>query len=152
MHVNLQCEANGTLANLIRQMSSLSTHAENIFGELYHEAMRLEHRTQNLAVRLDRLRANVARLPDEQDDAGRSHSLTTLMMRMHVDRSPAGSLQEALLRKQFRSTQLVDQQSLSRHTMPDAMAQQHARLDTPPDLDALNVFRLDVFLRIFLTQ
>lgn len=33
----LQCVTNGTLANLIRQLSSLSRHAEQIFSDIHRE-------------------------------------------------------------------------------------------------------------------
>jgi WAS protein family, member 3 len=35
----LACVANGTLANLIRQLSSLSHHAEQIFTDIHREGL-----------------------------------------------------------------------------------------------------------------
>lgn len=63
----LECTANGTLANLVRQLSSLSRHAENIFGEIFHEAMKLEHRTNSVNVRLERLTRTVTQLDSTED-------------------------------------------------------------------------------------
>lgn len=65
----LECVANGTLANLVRQLSSLSRHAEHLFGELYHEAIKLDHKTNTLATRIDRLTGKVTQL-DSNDEEG----------------------------------------------------------------------------------
>ena len=57
--------------------------------------------------------------------------------------NPPVHLRDSHLRKPFKSNTLIDQQSLSRQTMPVAMAECYARCDRPPDLDSLNVFRTD---------
>jgi hypothetical protein len=51
----LECVANGTMANLIRQLSSLSSHAEQIFREVHHETVKLDHKTNTLFLRVERL-------------------------------------------------------------------------------------------------
>lgn len=56
----LECVANGTLANLIRQLSSLSSHAESMFREIYDEILRIDTRTNNLFLRVERLSQKVA--------------------------------------------------------------------------------------------
>lgn len=61
-HHELECVSNGTLANLVRQLSSLSKHAENIFGELFHEALKIEHKTESLSSRVERLTMKVGQL------------------------------------------------------------------------------------------
>lgn len=65
----LQCVANGTLANLIRQLSSLSRHAEHIVGDIYHEAMKLDHKSNLLQQRIERLTAKVDLL-DSNNEQG----------------------------------------------------------------------------------
>ena len=51
----LQCVSNGTLANLIRQLSSLSRHAEQIFSDVHREILKIDHRTNTLFLRVERL-------------------------------------------------------------------------------------------------
>ena len=58
----LECVTNNTLANVIRQLSSLSRHAEDMFGELLAEAGRFYHRANRLHDRVDRLKVKVTRL------------------------------------------------------------------------------------------
>jgi WAS family protein len=55
----LQCVANGTLANLIRQLSSLSHHAEQIFSDVHREILKIDHRTNTLFLRVERLAQKV---------------------------------------------------------------------------------------------
>lgn len=71
----LECVANGTLANLVRQMSSLSRHAEDIFGELFREAVKIEHKTSILFNRIDRIALKVTQL-DSNVEEGKTLSLT----------------------------------------------------------------------------
>uniref|UniRef100_A0A915JHI5 Uncharacterized protein n=1 Tax=Romanomermis culicivorax TaxID=13658 RepID=A0A915JHI5_ROMCU len=121
----LECVSNGTLANLVRQMSSLSKHAEDIFGELCREAMKIEHKTQSFFNRIDRISAKVTQLDSNVDEV---------------------SLQDLHLRKQFKSCTLIDQQSLSRQTMPAAMAECYSGCDRPPELDKLNPYSRNEYL------
>ena len=51
------------------------------------------------------------------------------------------SLQDIHLRKAFRSTQVFDQQVVSRDTMPKAMLEAYLACDTPPPLNKLNPYR-----------
>ncbi|CAI5438139.1 unnamed protein product [Caenorhabditis angaria] len=116
----LQCTANGSIANLIRQLSSLSKHAENIFGEIYHDAMIIHHKTNSLQQRIDRLHSKVTQLDPSNDQA---------------------TLNEASIRKSFKSSMLVDQHILDRSTFPTALAERYENCDQPPNLDALNPYR-----------
>uniref|UniRef100_A0A1I7XHG0 Wiskott-Aldrich syndrome protein family member n=1 Tax=Heterorhabditis bacteriophora TaxID=37862 RepID=A0A1I7XHG0_HETBA len=116
----LQYVANSTLANLIRQLSSLSKHAEHIFGEIYHDAMKLDHKSNTLQQRIDRLKAKVIQLDSCNEQA---------------------SLDELQMRKPFKSSMLVDQHTLDRITLPTALAEVYSRCDRPPNLDALNPYR-----------
>lgn len=43
---DLEAVTNGTLANIVRQLSGLSRHAEDLFGELYRQAEGLNGRSQ----------------------------------------------------------------------------------------------------------
>jgi len=58
----LEAVTNGTLANTVRQLSSLSRHAEDMFGELAREAGDLSQRAGNLQARIDRLAIKVTQL------------------------------------------------------------------------------------------
>jgi WAS family protein len=46
----LECVTNGTLANIIRQLSSLSRYAEDLFGGILHDATLLIARATSLQV------------------------------------------------------------------------------------------------------
>ncbi|OUC48104.1 hypothetical protein D917_06419 [Trichinella nativa] len=118
----LQCIANGTLANLIRQLGSLSSHAEDLFAELSKDLIKIEHRTNLLQTRLDSLGQKVNDLDSGIDET---------------------SIRSFYLRKPFKSKPLIDQQSLSRHTMPTAMGLRYQRCCPPPRLDKLDCFRDD---------
>jgi WAS family protein 3 len=58
----LEGVTNGTLANIIRQLSSLSRHAEEIFGNLFGDAESIASRSSNLQARIDRLAIRVTQL------------------------------------------------------------------------------------------
>ncbi|VDM59820.1 unnamed protein product [Angiostrongylus costaricensis] len=116
----LQYVANSTLANLIRQLSSISKHAEHIFGEIYLEAMKLDHKANTLEKRIVNLTEKVSKLDSTNEQA---------------------TLGELQMRKAFKSSMLVDQHSLDRSTLPIALAEVYSQCDPPPNLDALNQFR-----------
>ena len=59
---------NGTLANVIRQLSGLSRHAEDLFGELYREAESLGERAASLKGRIDRLSVKVTQLDSSVEE------------------------------------------------------------------------------------
>ncbi|KAE9414270.1 hypothetical protein Angca_002541, partial [Angiostrongylus cantonensis] len=117
----LQYVANSTLANLIRQLSSISKHAEHIFGEIYLEAMKLDHKANTLEKRIMNLTEKVSKLDSTNEQA---------------------TLGELQMRKAFKSSMLVDQHSLDRSTLPIALAEVYSQCDPPPNLDALNQFSL----------
>lgn len=58
----LEAVTNGTLSNVIRQLSSLSRHAEDLFGELAREARNLASRANSLQARLDKLAVKTTQL------------------------------------------------------------------------------------------
>ncbi|KAL7304107.1 wiskott-Aldrich syndrome protein family member 3 isoform X3 [Trichogramma pretiosum] len=118
----LEAVTNGTLANTIRQLSSLSRHAEDLFGELAKEAHGLSDRANSLQARIDRLAVKVTQLDSNVEEV---------------------SLQDIHMRKAFKSSVVFDQQVVSRDTMPTAMMETYHQCDTPPPLDKLNVYRED---------
>jgi hypothetical protein len=58
----LEAVTNGTLANTVRQLSSLSRHAEDLFGELQKEAATIAARATSVQTRIDRLAIKVTQL------------------------------------------------------------------------------------------
>ncbi|XP_045522355.1 wiskott-Aldrich syndrome protein family member 3 [Pieris brassicae] len=118
----LEAVTNGTLANTVRQLSSLSKHAEDMFGELTREATGLAERTNILQARIDRLAIKVTQLDSGVEEV---------------------SLQDIQMRKAFRSTRTFQQQLFARTSMPSAMLATYARCDRPPPLERLNEFRDD---------
>ncbi|XP_066586132.1 actin-binding protein WASF3 isoform X2 [Prorops nasuta] len=118
----LEAATNGTLANTIRQLSSLSRHAEDLFGELAKEAHGLSDRANSLQARIDRLAVKVTQLDSNVEEV---------------------SLQDIHMRKAFKSSVIFDQQVVSRDTMPTAMLETYKQCDTPPPLDKLNIYRED---------
>ncbi|XP_050665769.1 actin-binding protein WASF3 [Leptidea sinapis] len=118
----LEAVTNGTLANTVRQLSSLSKHAEDMFGELTREASGLAERTNVLQARIDRLAIKVTQLDSGVEEV---------------------SLQDIQMRKAFRSSRTFQQQLFSRTSMPSAMLATYARCDRPPPLEKLNEFRDD---------
>lgn len=118
----LEGVTNGSLANIIRQLSTLSRHAEEMFGNLFHEAEGLAVRGSSLQARIDKLAVKVTQLDSNVEEV---------------------TLQEIQLRKAFRSTQNFDQQVVSRESMPKSMLEQYLACDKPPPLDKLNPYRED---------
>lgn len=96
----LETVTNTTLTNIIRQLSSLSKHSEDLFCELAREAGHLSDRTNSLQARIDRLAIKVTQLDSTVEEV---------------------SLQDIQLKKAFKSASLFDQQIFSRATMPTPM-------------------------------
>lgn len=119
---DLECVTNGTLANIIRQLSSLSKHADDLFGVLFQEASLLVNRTNTLQTRVDRLAIRVTKLDSTVEEV---------------------SLVDINQRKAFKSTIQYDQQVVSRESMPQAMKDMYQSCDPPPPLDKLNCYRDD---------
>ncbi|KAK2716107.1 actin-binding protein WASF3-like [Artemia franciscana] len=114
--------ANGTLANVIRQLSSLSKHSEDMFGELFREAEQIWTRSGSLQARIDRLSVKVQQLDSSVEEV---------------------TLQNIHLRKAYKSSELVDQQVVARSTMPSAMRDTYDVCERPPPLEKLNPYRDD---------
>ncbi|XP_058124727.1 actin-binding protein WASF3 [Anopheles ziemanni] len=118
----LETVTNTTLTNIVRQLSSLSKHAEDLFGELARDAGGLAERANSLQARIDRLAIKVTQLDSTVEEV---------------------SLQDIQLKKAFKSATMFDQQIFSRATMPSAMLEVYKACDKPPPLDKLNCYRDD---------
>lgn len=118
----LECVTNGSLANVIRQLSSLSSHAEELFGGILEETSVLISRASSLQVRIDRLAVKVTQLDSSVEEI---------------------SLQDIHLKKPFKSSSCYDQQVVSRQTMPSSLVEQYNTCDKPPPLSKLNPYRDD---------
>lgn len=67
----LQCVANGTLANLIRQLCSLSRHAEQLFTDVHREVLKIDHKSNTLFLRVERLTQKVLQSDLNRIELGR---------------------------------------------------------------------------------
>lgn len=119
---DLETVTNTTLTNIIRQLSSLSKHSEDLFGELARDAGQLSDRANSLQARIDRLAIKVTQLDSTVEDV---------------------SLTDIQLKKPFRSALNFDQEIFSRATMPAPMLETYQQCDKPPPLDKLNCYRDD---------
>uniref|UniRef100_UPI00398E9A99 wiskott-Aldrich syndrome protein family member 3b isoform X1 n=1 Tax=Pristiophorus japonicus TaxID=55135 RepID=UPI00398E9A99 len=118
----LECVTNNTLAAIIRQLSSLSKHAEDIFGELFNEANNFHIRANSLQDRIDRLAVKVTQLDSTVEEV---------------------SLQDINMRKAFKSSTIQDQQVVSKSSTPNPVLEMYAKSDKPPPLDILSPYRDD---------
>ncbi|RUS79119.1 hypothetical protein EGW08_013129 [Elysia chlorotica] len=118
----LECMTNGTLANLIRDLSSLSKHAEDMFRELSKETLEVCQRASGLQRRIEDVHDKVTRLNPNMDVL---------------------DLQSINLLKPFMSSNTKEQQVLSRSTVPRAIIEIYERCDPPPALNKLDQFRED---------
>ncbi|MBN3274252.1 WASF1 protein, partial [Polyodon spathula] len=64
----LECVTNVSLANIIRQLSSLSKYAEDVFGELFNEAHAFSFRVNSLQERVDSLSVSVTQLDPKEEE------------------------------------------------------------------------------------
>lgn len=85
----LETVTNGTLANSIRQLSSLSRHAEDLFGELARETHTLATRANSLQARLDKLAVKTTQLDStvEEGSFGCSQALPGILVEIRLNRS-----------------------------------------------------------------
>ncbi|KAL7983362.1 hypothetical protein Chor_000238 [Crotalus horridus] len=118
----LECVTNSTLAAIIRQLSSLSKHAEDIFGELFNEANNFYIRANSLQDRIDRLSVKVTQLDSAVEEV---------------------SLQDINMKKAFKSCTIQDQQVVSKNSIPNPVADIYNQSDKPPPLNILTSYRDD---------
>lgn len=119
---DLECVTNITLANVIRQLGSLSKYAEDIFGELFIQANTFASRVSSLAERVDRLQVKVTQLDPKEEEV---------------------SLQGINTRKAFRSSTIQDQKLFDRNSLPVPVLETYNTCDTPPPLNNLTPYRDD---------
>ncbi|XP_030648543.1 wiskott-Aldrich syndrome protein family member 3 [Chanos chanos] len=119
----LECVTNNTLSAIIRQLSSLSKHAEDVFGELFNEANTFYLRANSLQDRIDRLAIKVTQLDSSMEEV---------------------SLQDINMRKAFRSATIQDQQVVSKSSIPNPVAEMYNNSDKPPPLNILSKYRDDL--------
>ncbi|KAL3882405.1 hypothetical protein ACJMK2_028748 [Sinanodonta woodiana] len=118
----LECVTNHTLANIIRQLSVLSKHAEDMFTELTNETTLFFNRANQLQYRVEQLRIKVTQLNPTEEVV---------------------SLQDIHMRKPYKSSIMHDQQVVSRTTIPRAILEMYGSCEKPPALDKLNIYRED---------
>uniref|UniRef100_H3AL88 Wiskott-Aldrich syndrome protein family member n=1 Tax=Latimeria chalumnae TaxID=7897 RepID=H3AL88_LATCH len=118
----LECVTNSTLAAIIKQLGSLSKHAEDIFGELFNEANNFYMRMNSIQERVDLLAVKVTQLDSTVEEV---------------------SLQDINMRKAFKSSTIQDQQVVSRNSIPNPVMEMYQRCDKPPPLNILTPYRDD---------
>lgn len=119
----LECVTNGTLSNIIRQLSSMSKYAEDLFGGLLDDIGVLVQRSTNLQQRINVLTDHVEQLDASSDPVGRANFQR--------------------IRPVMTRTEHLDQQVVARSTIPVSLQDVYERCDPPPPLDKLNPFRDD---------
>ncbi|XP_076041071.1 wiskott-Aldrich syndrome protein family member 3 SCAR isoform X2 [Oratosquilla oratoria] len=119
---DLEAFTNLTLANLVTQLSSLSRHAEELFGELIADSSALLDRTVSLQGRVDKLSVKVTILDSNVEEV---------------------SLQDIHMRKAFKSSTMFDQQVVSQDTIPTGILETYQMCERPPPLHELNPYRDD---------
>lgn len=120
--IELETVTNTALTNIIRQLSSLSKHAEDIFGELARDVGNISNRANSLQARIDHLSIKVTQLDSTMEDV---------------------PLTDITRKKGFRSTKIFDQKIFSHSTMPAPMLETYSMCDKPPPLNKLNNYRDD---------
>ncbi|KAM6959027.1 actin-binding protein WASF2 [Aplochiton taeniatus] len=118
----LECVTNISLANIIRQLGSLSKYAEDVFGELFVQAGEFALRVNTLGERVDRLQVKVTQLDPKEEEV---------------------SLQAITTRKAFRSNLTQDQQMFTRPSLPLPVQETYLTCDEPPPLNNLSQYRDD---------
>lgn len=118
----LECRTNITLANVIRQLGSLSKYAEDIFGEICTQASAFASRVNSLAERVDRVQVKVTQLDPKEEEV---------------------SLQGINTRKAFRSSTTQDQKLFDRNSLPVPVLETYNSCDAPPPLNNLSPYRDD---------
>eukprot|EP00039_Didymoeca_costata_P025503 m.13630 g.13630 ORF g.13630 m.13630 type:complete len:467 (+) comp4888_c0_seq1:110-1510(+) len=120
---DLQAVNVNALAGLLRQLANLAKHADDIFGELIEESKALEGRAQDVNRRVSTIKEGITKLPPP--------AIIT-------------NLQDILLSEDnFRWPGKVDQQIISRMSLPVPVLELHQRCQPPPALDLMNPYRQD---------
>uniref|UniRef100_A0A3Q3K3D8 Wiskott-Aldrich syndrome protein family member n=1 Tax=Monopterus albus TaxID=43700 RepID=A0A3Q3K3D8_MONAL len=125
----LECVTNASLANIIRQLGSLSKFAEDVFGELFVQAGAFAVRVHTLGERVDRLQVKVTQL-DPKEEEGKYSDVICLNTAITT-------------RKAFRSSVTQDQQLFTRPSLPVPVQDTYKTCDPPPPLNHLSHYRED---------
>lgn len=120
----LECVTNGTLANLIRQLASLSKQAEELLTGVFNDSSKILNRTIQLQQRMDALASKVDSL-DQLNDV----SVTLRDPTKHPET--------------FSSDISYSQQVLSKQQMPPSIMELYRNCDRPPPLNKLDPYRDD---------
>ncbi|KAJ7991673.1 hypothetical protein DPEC_G00286320 [Dallia pectoralis] len=118
----LECVTNISLANIIRQLGSLSKYAEDLFGELFVQAGAFAVRVNTLGERVDRLQIKVTQLDPKEEEV---------------------SLQAITQKKAFHSNLIQDQQMFCRPSLPQPVQETYLTCNPPPPLNNLSQYRDD---------
>ncbi|XP_023998012.2 actin-binding protein WASF2 [Salvelinus sp. IW2-2015] len=116
----LECVTNISLANIIRQLGSLSKYAEDVFGELFVQAGAFAIRVNSLGERVDRLQVKVTQLDPKEEEV---------------------SLQAITQKKAFHSNLTQDQQLFCRPSLPLPVQETYLTCNPPPPLNNLSQYR-----------
>ena len=84
IHNELECVTNHSLANIIRQLSTLSKHAEDMFSELYQETTDFFRRASQLNSRVEHLRVTVTQL-NPTEEIGKGHNSCRILKSIRVN-------------------------------------------------------------------
>uniref|UniRef100_A0A914H414 Farnesyl pyrophosphate synthase n=1 Tax=Globodera rostochiensis TaxID=31243 RepID=A0A914H414_GLORO len=103
-------------------------HAEQIFSEIHRETLKIDHRANTLFLRVERLAQKLSQSQGTNNLKGVMDQVT---------------LEEAAMRKAFKSFNIIDQHSLDRQTLPQSLLEQYQNCDAPPQLNQLNPYRED---------
>uniref|UniRef100_A0A3B3VBP6 Wiskott-Aldrich syndrome protein family member n=1 Tax=Poecilia latipinna TaxID=48699 RepID=A0A3B3VBP6_9TELE len=82
----LECVTNNSLSAIIRQLSCLSKHAENVFGELFNEANTFYSRANSLQDRIDRLAVKVTQLDSSVEEGQFTENLCFFLLSLIFNR------------------------------------------------------------------
>lgn len=126
----LECFTNETLANIIKQLSSLSMYAEDLFASILQDANNLVSRTNVLQQKVNNLSVKITQLDSTNEDV---------------------SLHDIHLKKPYKPQNNTAQEIFSKKTMPKPILEMYRNCSKPPPLNLLNQFREDgIFLKLIL--
>lgn len=140
-----------TFAGIIRQLSNLSWHAENLFGELFNEANVINQRANSLRNKISDIRANVERL-DPVVERGKTMvistinlllNMVTLTVKCQIVFCFTVSVEDIVNANHFKSSQESSQQILHRITLPTALKEVYGSCAEPPNLNEFTQYRDD---------
>lgn len=120
---DLECCSNLTLANVIRQLASLSQHATLIFENLTQEAKIISERSIKASHRIEKLKDLCSKL-----------DMNTEL----VDRFDPEHFNKL---KHFKNSDQSDQDVFGKRTMPEILMILYDKAEPPPDLEQFTIHR-----------